>query len=216
MEQKTVVDAAGAEGLPTRLAGDKQSGRAPRMSPEDRRAQIVDAAIPLILEHGAEVTTREIAEVAGIAEGTIFRVFEDKNALIDAAVVRVMDPAGTLALIGAIEPDLPLASKVERIVAALHARMRGVVGFMSALGPRDHARHHAGHNGGPPLGEATGVVEALLEPHRDELRVEPAVAVDYLRILVFGTSMPFLRSGSDISPQELTDFILRGISREGD
>lgn len=188
------------------------------MSPEDRRAHIVDAAIPLILEHGAEVTTREIAEAAGIAEGTIFRAFEDKNALIDAAVLRVMDPTSTIALIGAIDPELPLASKVERIVSVLHSRMRTVVRFMSALGPRDHARHHRPHqaDGSGPLGEATDVIESLLELHAHELRVEPAVAVDCLRILVFGTSMPFLRSGREVSPGELTDFILRGISREGD
>lgn len=195
-------------------ADTRTPGRAPRMAPDDRRAQILDAAIPLILEHGAEVTTREIADAAGIAEGTIFRVFDDKNALIDAAVQRITDPAESMAMIEAIEPSLPLDATIEAIVSALHSRIRRVVEFMSALGPRDHARSHGDHKGGPPLGEVTGVVRALLEPHRAELRVEPAVAVDYLRILVFGTSMPFLRSGEDITPADLTDFILRGISQE--
>ena len=43
---------------------------------------IVEATLPLLLEHGEMVTTRQIAEAAGIAEGTIFRVFADKDELI--------------------------------------------------------------------------------------------------------------------------------------
>ncbi|MCU1430433.1 MAG: DNA-binding transcriptional regulator, AcrR family, partial [Actinomycetia bacterium] len=36
---------------------------------------IVAATLPLLLEHGDRVTSRQIAEAAGIAEGTIFRAF---------------------------------------------------------------------------------------------------------------------------------------------
>ena len=50
------------------------------MSVEDRRAAIVEAALPLLIEHGANVTTSQIAAAAGIAEGTVFRAFGDKNA----------------------------------------------------------------------------------------------------------------------------------------
>ena len=56
--------------------------RAAALPVEERRAAIVTAALPLFLEGGARVTTREIATAAGIAEGTIFRVFDDKHALI--------------------------------------------------------------------------------------------------------------------------------------
>ena len=56
------------------------------MAPEARREMIVDAALPLILEHGERVTTRQIADAAGIAEGTIFRAFADKDDVIAAVV----------------------------------------------------------------------------------------------------------------------------------
>ena len=56
--------------------------RAAPMAADDRRQAIVDAVVPLLLEQGGDVTTRQIAEAAGIAEGTIFRVFPDKAALL--------------------------------------------------------------------------------------------------------------------------------------
>jgi len=192
--------------------------RAPRMPLEERRASLVEAAIPLILDRGADVTTREIADAAGVAEGTIFRAFADKTALIDAAVARVMDPSQTVAALAGIDAALPLEDKIERIVTALHRRVAGVVRFMTALGPRDHARHEKarGEHRRPPLGEATAAVTALLEPDAHRLRVPVATAVEYLRILVFGTTMPFLASDAGSDPAELADFILRGIAKEGD
>src|ERR1700709_646821 len=70
------------------------SPRASSMSPDDRRKAIVTALVPLIVERGGEVTTREIAEAAGIAEGTIFRVFPDKKSLLLAAAEEAINPAG--------------------------------------------------------------------------------------------------------------------------
>lgn len=192
----------------------RTDGRARPMAADERRKMIVDTVIPLVLEHGVEVTTRQIAESAGIAEGTVFRVFEDKNEVIDAAIERVLDPTDVLAALNRIDRNLPLDVTVEMIVTFLQARVRTMIAFMSALGPRDHARHFKhGQHAQPPLGEATDIIEALLEPHRVRIRVPLPTAVDYIRVLVFGTSMPYLR-GPKGDPSELTDFILRGIAAE--
>lgn len=194
-------------------------GRARPMPVDQRRAQILDAAIPLLLERGTEVTTREIADAAGIAEGTVFRAFSDKEAIIDAAIERVVDPADTLATLEAIDPGLALDVKLERVVTVLRARVSAVVRLMSALGPREHARHAPGPDHPhrrPPLAEAAGVVERLLEPDAHLLRVPTATAVHYVRILVFGTTMPFLTNGVTSDPSELADFIVRGIAKERD
>src|ERR1700750_2170473 len=74
------------------VAGAKRSQRAAPMAPAERRRAIVDVVVPLLLEHGSDVTTRQIAEAAGIAEGTIFRVFPDKAALLMAAAEETMNP----------------------------------------------------------------------------------------------------------------------------
>src|SRR5690606_7898091 len=58
--------------------------RATPLPPEDRRQAIIEAVVPLLIEHGPTATTRQIAEAAGVAEGTLFRVFPDKRALLFA------------------------------------------------------------------------------------------------------------------------------------
>ena len=55
------------------------------MAPDERRAALVDVTLQLLREHGRGVTTRQIAEAAGVAEGTIFRVVDSKEQLVDAA-----------------------------------------------------------------------------------------------------------------------------------
>jgi AcrR family transcriptional regulator len=60
------------------------------MSPDQRRAAIVQAVLPLLVEHGANLTTGQIARAAGIAEGTVFRAFKDKEELLRASVAEAI------------------------------------------------------------------------------------------------------------------------------
>ena len=57
-----------------------------RMTAEQRRAQIVEAAITLFGRHGFKgATTRALAEALGVSEGTIFKHFPTKGDLYAAA-----------------------------------------------------------------------------------------------------------------------------------
>ena len=54
------------------------------MSPDERRQAIIAATRPLLVARGGQFTIKEVAEAAGIAEGTIFRVFASKQDLMHA------------------------------------------------------------------------------------------------------------------------------------
>ena len=77
------------------------------MAPDERRAALIAATIPLLHEHGLDVSTRQIAHAAGVAEGTIFGVFESKSQLVICSVVKALDPQPTLdAQIGKLRQGL--------------------------------------------------------------------------------------------------------------
>ena len=57
----------------------------------DVRVRIVDAASRLLQEKGAAaLTTRAVAEASGVQAPTIYRLFGDKNGLVDAVAEHVM------------------------------------------------------------------------------------------------------------------------------
>src|SRR4029078_8863346 len=65
--------------------------RAAPLPLDERRAALIAATEPLLEQFGREVSTRQIAEAANVAEGNIFRAFPTKDALIDAVLNDVFD-----------------------------------------------------------------------------------------------------------------------------
>lgn len=200
------------------------------MSPDERRAQLVDAALPLVREFGSEVTTRQIAEAAGVAEGTVFRAFPDKPALIRAVIERAMDPSDALAAIRDIDPMLDLAGTVRELVQVVRARVERVSTVMAALGPQAHqaqadahkehaasperdARAHGHHAHGITATDSEAVKH--LERHADQLRIDPEAAVLLVRVLSFGSALPPFAAPRALTVDEIVDLILHGISKEG-
>ena len=186
----------------------EKTGRAPALSVEDRQAMIIDAAVPLLLAHGRDVTTRQIADAAGIAEGTVFRAFGDKESIIDAALQRFFDPEPTRAMLRGIDPELPLRDKIFQVMIFVRARMTGIMGIMGAVGPRER----------PPRPRENDFVELLsrvLEPDLPRLRVGVAEAAYLIRLLAFGSSIGPFNEGFELTVDQLTDFVVGGITKEG-
>src|SRR3954468_4353666 len=94
-------------------------GRARPMSPEERRDTLIDVTLNLLREHGRNVTTRQIAEAAGVAEGTIFRVFETKEEVVEAAIARAFEPGALVDRLGEIDPDASLRDRLVTLVSIL-------------------------------------------------------------------------------------------------
>jgi AcrR family transcriptional regulator len=96
--------------------------RVPALAPEERRQALIAATIPLLHEHGLDVSTRQIATAAGVAEGTIFGVFESKNSLVVCSVIQALDPQVTLDGLAAIDRSLPLRTRLAEAAELVHAR----------------------------------------------------------------------------------------------
>ena len=63
----------------------------PETSTDDARARIVDAAARLLRDQGARaVTTRAVAQAAAVQAPTIYRLFGDKDGLVEAVAEHVM------------------------------------------------------------------------------------------------------------------------------
>jgi AcrR family transcriptional regulator len=191
------------------------------MAPDERRRAIVDAVVPLLLANGDAVTTREIAEAAGIAEGTIFRVFPDKAALLLATAEETMNPAtGRADLAAALEGVTTLREKVLITTERLNARSERVMAVMIALrGVWMSQPEKSGHRHGPPqfiLDANKAVLEMLtevFEEHRDELTVEPGTAALLLRTLVLGSRHPGVSQDELLTPDQIADALLDGVRR---
>ncbi|MFD0786612.1 TetR/AcrR family transcriptional regulator, partial [Micromonospora azadirachtae] len=114
--------------------------RAPGMSPEQRREAVVRAALPLVAEHGASVTTAQVARMAGIGEATIFRVFTDKDELLDAVVAAALDPTTVLGELRSIPLNQPLADRLVEAADALEAHLGRMGTVLGALHASGHGR----------------------------------------------------------------------------
>src|SRR4051794_40024613 len=107
--------------------------RVPAMAPDDRRAALIAATIPLLREHGLDVTTRQIARAAGVAEGTIFGVFPDKNSLVQAALTEVLDPAHAVNALENIDPAVDLRGRLREAAERLRRGLRDNAAVFAAI-----------------------------------------------------------------------------------
>lgn len=103
------------------------------MSRDERRAAIALATVPLLEVHGSQVSTRQIAVAAGVAEGTLFRAFDDKVELLAAAAERALDPTTGVAEIADLPPAADLVGEVTQIARVLGERGRRVRRVMIAV-----------------------------------------------------------------------------------
>lgn len=180
--------------------------RAAPLPPHERRAAIVAAVIPLLVERGAGVTSRELASAAGVSEGTIFNVFADKDELIAAAVASAIDQAPFEQAIEAIDRHAPFT---DRLIAATELTQRRIVDIwrlVSQLGPHHHPEQR-------PLPDSPALAE-LLAGGAERIRIEPVPAARLLRALTLSMTHPVLVAEPS-SAADIVDVFLHGVASHG-
>ena len=183
------------------------------MQPDDRRAALIMATRSLLYVHGRDVTTRQIAEAAGVAEGTIFRVFGSKDELVDAAIAEAFRPGELPVRVRAIDPALPLEQKLVAYVSALQQRYLAIFGLMAAVGmmsppDHDHEEHEA-----QPARAARHAGRAARARRRTCCAAgrrgrAPGQPADLQR------QPPGISDGRPLTPEQIVDALLHGVLLE--
>ena len=167
---------------------------------------IIGAVIPMLLEHGASLTTRQIAEGVGVAEGTLFRAFGDKETLIRTAVEAFFDPTAMHAAIRGIDPELSLEDTTAAIIGAVRERLTGVFRMMAAMGGKPHKPAASDREA------FTQLIAEVLEPHAHELAWPADRVAHAVRLITFAASIPEINAGMEFSTRELTALVLHGLT----
>ena len=195
--------------------------RAKPLPPDDRRREIIEAVIPLLLEKGSALSTREIADAAGVAEGTVFSVFPDKASVIIEAVKVTVDSDSTRLALAGISEDAPFELQLEMAAELLMERGERIgilVGVLRTMDPSGTGR---------PPGAKRLISEShasiltaltdLFERHQRWLRVDPGRAAVMFWGLAFANAHALMTGNERLEPGEIATMVLHGIaSRNGE
>jgi AcrR family transcriptional regulator len=190
--------------------------RAAALPLDERRAALIAATEPLLERFGRDVSTRQIAEAAGVADGTIFRVFATKEELIDAVIEDAFDAQRTCHELAQVDPGLDLEERLTVAVTILQERLRRIFALFGSLRlgkePHDHDSFRAKQQADYEL--INHAIASLIKPDQDRLRLDVRDAASALRTITFSITHPMLGDPRLIEPQQIVDLVLYGICRQ--
>jgi AcrR family transcriptional regulator len=185
------------------------------MSLDERRAALIVVTEPLLERFGRDVSTRQIAEAAGIAEGTIFRAFATKEELIDAVIEDAYNIQRTCDELAKVDLSLNLEQRLVSAVEILQKRLRRLVALFWSLRLRKDApdldSFRAKQQADNEL--LNNAIAALIKPEHDQLRLDPVEVASVLRAITFSVSHHLLGDQRLADPRRIVDLVLYGVCR---
>ncbi|WP_051222362.1 TetR/AcrR family transcriptional regulator [Conexibacter woesei] len=152
----------------------KAKARRPlRRDAAENRDRLLAAAAEVFDTQGLDASVTEIARVAGVGMGTLYRRFPTKAALVEALVHEVLDATVTLAQEASQHTD---GTGLERFLEASCAYQAEHPGLLARLWTTDHAM----------VKTARRLIAALLAEAQDHGRIRRDITNTDLTIALFG------------------------------
>lgn len=179
---------------------------------------IARAVLPVLVERGAAATTRELAGAAGVAEGTLFSVFDTKRDIIVAAIELHLNPEPIAAGLTTIPTERPLAEQLDLAATVIVSSSKDVValmGILRTLPPADAAERHEHHNLMHNwMGAITRAIHALFERNSALLATSPDRATDAFVALLMAASRPYGDDAPHLSTADAVHLLQYGILKK--
>ena len=188
--------------MSTQADGQQAGGvRAQRVDARANRSRIMDAAEEVFSQGGESASTEEVARLAGVGIGTVFRHFPTKATLLEAVLVhrfeRLTEQAD--ALLGDADPGGAFRGFFGHLVADATAKIAIAEALLEAGG--DHGGHHGDgdHDGGASRASNAlrRAVGALLEQAQQAGAVRDDVELPEVYALLVATSRAAARARLD-------------------
>lgn len=168
---------------PHDLASQEGRAKPPRADAVRNRAKVLAAAETVFAEKGASASTDEIARLAGVGIGTVFRHFPTKESLLEAVLTgllrRLADEADTLT--AADDPGAAFFTFFARVVAQAMTKNA----FSQALAEAGVDTRNATRQPGQELRVALGI---LLERAQRAAAVRDDIGLSEVMTLLVASS----------------------------
>jgi AcrR family transcriptional regulator len=182
------------------------------LAPQQQRSReslrkLLKATAEVLGQHGVDgATVPRIAAHAGLTPGAVYRRFKDKEALIEAAILGILqrqDERLELQLMPAETKQIPLAVFAEQLIGGMVVSYRANAALLRAMRTFSHSRVHTPFWRHAARYEARAmdrVVELFLA-HREHIpHPDPRAAVSMGMMIVLSTLSELIVTSPDLGP----------------